>query len=74
MRAMTTIPITSEAWAAIKATFAGDWSADIRPDGKGEYLLTLPDSMIDLLEATRSLGESYSDVLIRLARGSASPC
>ena len=67
---MTIISITAEACAAIKATFAGDWGADIRPDDKGGYLLTLPDSMIDLLEATRSLGESYSDALIRLARGS----
>ena len=67
---MMTISITAEACVAIKATFAGDWSADIRPDGKGGYLLTLPDGMIDLLEATRSLGDSYSDVLIRLARGS----
>ena len=65
-----TISITAEACAAIKATFTGDWSADIRPDGKGGYLLTLPDSMIDLLETTRRPGETYSDAIIRLARGS----
>jgi hypothetical protein len=67
---MATISITAEACAAIMGTFAGDWSTDLRPDGEGGYLLTLPDSMIELLEAIRSLGESYSDTLIRIARGS----
>lgn len=71
---MMTISITAEACAAIKAAFTSDWSADIRPDDKGGYLLTLPDGVIDLVDRTRRPGETYSDAIIRLARGSASPC
>jgi hypothetical protein len=73
IRPMTTISITAEAFAAIEAAFPGDWRTDIRPDGKGGYLLTLPDGMIDLLKTIRSPSESYSDVIIRIARGAASP-
>ena len=62
-----TIPITVEAFAAIRAAFSGDWSSDIRPDEKGGYLLTLPQGMVDLLEAIRRPGESYSDAIIRIA-------
>ena len=69
---MRTISINAEAFVAIETAFPGDWSADIRPDGRGGYLLTLPDSMIDLLKAVRSPAESYSDVILRLAK--ATPC
>ena len=61
-----TIPITAEAFAAIRAAFSGDWSSDVRPDGKGGYLLTLPDGMVDLLEAIRGPGKSYSEAIIRI--------
>jgi hypothetical protein len=40
-----------------------------RPDGKGDYLVTLPRGVIDRLAAMRGPGESYSDVIIRIARG-----
>jgi hypothetical protein len=66
---MRTISITAEAFAAIEAAFPGDWSVEIHPDGKDAYLLTLPDGMIDLLKAIRSAAESYSDAIIRIARG-----
>jgi hypothetical protein len=66
---MTTISITAEAYAAIEAAFPGDWSAEVRPDGKGGYLFTLPDGMFGLLRALLGPGESYSDVILRLARG-----
>ncbi len=66
---MMTISITAEAGTAIETAFSGDWSADIRPDDKGGYLLTLPDGVIDLLDRTRRPGESYSDAIIRLASG-----
>jgi len=56
----------------METAFPGDWSADIGPDGKGGYLLTLPDSMIDLLKTVRGPAESYSDAILRLAK--ASPC
>jgi hypothetical protein len=61
-----TIPITAEAFAAIRAAFSGDWSSDVRPDGKGGYFLRLPDGMVDLLEGIRGPGESYSDAIIRI--------
>jgi hypothetical protein len=51
---MTTISITAEASAAIEAAFPGDWRNEIRLDGKGGYLLTLPEGMIALLEAIRA--------------------
>jgi hypothetical protein len=64
---MKTISITAEASAAIEAAFPGDWSAEVRPDGKDGYLLTLPDGMIDLLKGLRGPGQSYSDVILKLA-------
>jgi hypothetical protein len=66
---MTTISITAEASAAIEAAFPGDWRNEIRLDGKGGYVLTLPEGMIALLDAIRSPGESYSDAIIRIAKG-----
>jgi hypothetical protein len=65
---MKKISITAEASAAIEAAFPGDWSAEIRPDGKDGYLLTLPDGMIDLMKGLRGPDETYSDVLLRLAK------
>jgi hypothetical protein len=65
---MTTISITAEASAAIEAAFPGDWSAEIRPDGIDSYLLTLPDGMIDLLKGLRGPRQSYSDVILMLAK------
>lgn len=63
---MPSINITPEAFAAIGAAFPGNWSADIQPDGKGGYLLTLPEGMLVLLDAIRCRGESYSDAIIRI--------
>lgn len=65
---MTTISITAEASNAIKAAVPGDWSGEVRTDGKDGYLLTLPDGMIDLLKGLRGPGETYSDVFLQLAR------
>jgi hypothetical protein len=44
-------------------------AAEARPDGKGGYLVTLPHTVVDRLKALRGRGESYSDVILRLARG-----
>jgi hypothetical protein len=71
--------ITAEALAAIAATLPEGGEADRRPDGKGLYSVTLPRAMHDRL--TRCLtglkacapGESYSDVIIRVARGGGVP-
>jgi hypothetical protein len=40
-----------------------------RPDGKGRYRITLPHDLLDKLNHVRGPGESYSDVIIRVARG-----
>jgi hypothetical protein len=63
-----TISITADAFAAIAATLPSGSKADVRPDGKGGYLITLPPRVIDALKAMRGPGESYSDVIIRIAR------
>jgi hypothetical protein len=55
---MTIISINAKAFAGIETAFPGDWRADIRPDGKGAYLLTLPDGAIDLLTAIRGPEDS----------------
>jgi hypothetical protein len=41
-------------------------------DGRGAHLVTSPDGVIDRLKAMRGLSESYSDVIIRVARGDGS--
>jgi predicted CopG family antitoxin len=66
---MVTISISEEAFAAIAATLADESRAETRPDGKGGFLITLPHSVMDRLKALRGPGESYSDVIIRVARG-----
>jgi hypothetical protein len=66
---MVTIAITPAAFAAIEATLHEGLKADTRPDGKGGYLVTLPHGVIDRLAALRGPGESYSDVILRLAEG-----
>jgi len=40
-----------------------------RPDGKGGYLVTLDRHVVDRLAGMRGRGESYSDVILRLAKG-----
>jgi hypothetical protein len=64
------ISITAEAFAAIETAFPGHWSADICPDGMGGYLFTLPSGGVDLLRALRGPADSYSDVILKLARAS----
>jgi hypothetical protein len=46
-----------------------DREAERRPDGKGGYLVTLPHGVLDRLKALRGPGESYSDVILQLAKG-----
>jgi hypothetical protein len=36
---------------------------------QGGHLVTLPDNVLNRLKAKRGPGESYSDVIIRLASG-----
>jgi len=66
---VVTISITAEALSAIAATLPDNREAERRPDGKGGFLVTLDHRLLDRLKAMRGPGESYSDVIIRLARG-----
>jgi hypothetical protein len=62
---VATISITAEALAAIEATLPE--GRDRRLDCKGGYLVTLPHNVLDRLKAARGPGESYSDMILRLA-------
>jgi hypothetical protein len=64
---MVTISLTPAAFAAIEATLPKGSKAKIRPDGRGGYLVTLPNGVLDRLHSLRGSGESYSDVILRLS-------
>jgi hypothetical protein len=64
-----TISITPAAFAAIGATLPKGFTANGRPDGKGGYLVTLDRHVVERLAAMRGRRESYSDVILRLAKG-----
>ena len=67
-RSMIAISNTAKAYAAIKATLPeGADSWPIQPDGLGGVRIWLEHKFVDRLRALRSPGESYSDVIIRLA-------
>jgi hypothetical protein len=62
----TRIAITAEAYAAIRESLP---PAGSRPSQKvGDlYLVSVPSDIMDNLAALRRPGESFSDVIIRLA-------
>jgi hypothetical protein len=65
---MIGITVTAEAYAAIKATLPADtqtWPTS--PADQGDVVIWLDQAMLDRLEATREPGDSYSDVIMRLA-------
>jgi hypothetical protein len=64
-----TISISPVAAAAIASALPKASTAHARPDGQGSYLLTLDRRVLDRLAAMRRRGESYSDVILRLAKG-----
>jgi hypothetical protein len=64
---MIPISITAEALVAIAKSFPMGWRAEGRVDGRGGYLLILPRGVADLLRAIRRPGESFSDVILRVA-------
>jgi hypothetical protein len=66
---MITISITPVALAAIGATMPEGFKAQGRADGKGNYLITLPRGVLDRWKVRPGPGESYSDVILRLAKG-----
>ena len=67
---MIAISISHEAYEAIKATLPkGADSGPPQPDGRGNVRLWLERQFADRLGQIRGSGESYSDVILRLAKG-----
>jgi hypothetical protein len=65
---MVTISVTPAAFAVIFSTLSKGFAIEVRPDGQ-DYLVTLDRRMLDRLNARRRPGETYSDVILRLAKG-----
>ena len=64
---MITFSISLEAYAALKATLSdGSDSFPPQPDGRGN-VRWLDRKFVDRLGQMRGPGESYSDVILRLA-------
>ena len=66
---MVTISITAEAHAAIRSTLPKGVRAEPQLDEGGGFKITLDRHTLDRLTALRGPGESYSDVILRLAAG-----
>jgi hypothetical protein len=65
---MIRIAITAESCDAICATLPlGSVAVEAEANERGERLIWLEDAMVDRLGAMRGPGESYSDVILRLA-------
>ena len=66
---MIAISITAEAYRAIRATLPdGADSLPPQPDGRCGVRIWLATDFVNRLGALRGPGESYSDVIIRLAK------
>jgi hypothetical protein len=65
---MIRVAITAAAFEAIKATLpVGSVAHEAEANEWGERAVWLEDAMADRLGAMRGRGESYSDVILRLA-------
>jgi hypothetical protein len=65
---MVTIAITPEGFSIIVTALPSGRRVKLRPDGYGGYVVTLPNGVLDRLKAMRGPSESYSDVILRLAK------
>jgi hypothetical protein len=66
---MIRIAITPAAFDAIAATLPTSVSIDQGRAPNGEIYIWLEPKFVDRLRAMRGHGESYSDVILRLAKG-----
>ena len=66
-RAMTAISISPAAYEAIRATLPHGAESEPQPDGRGGVRIWLDRKYVDRLAQMRGPGESYSDVILRLA-------
>jgi hypothetical protein len=65
---MIRISITATAFEAIAATLPfGSIGVERDPDDKGERMIWLEPRVLDRLKALPGPGESYSDVILRVA-------
>ena len=62
---MVRIAVTPSAYRAIKVSLPE--GSVIERDGRGRYLLMLEESTANSLNVQRRIGESMSDVILRLA-------
>jgi hypothetical protein len=71
---MIGITVTAEAYAAIKTTLPADtqtWPTS--PADQGDVVICLDQATVDRLGAMRGPGESYSGVILRLAKRRSDP-
>jgi hypothetical protein len=67
---MIRISVTDAAFEAIAATLPfGSAGFEREPDASGQRHIWLERRFVDRLAAMRGPGESYSDVILRLAKG-----
>jgi hypothetical protein len=64
---MISIPITHQACEALKARIPGIDQARLSQGGNGTTRIWVDRKIVDRLLELRSAGESYSDVILRLA-------
>jgi hypothetical protein len=67
---MIGITVTAEAYAAIKATLPAGTQTWPTSPAEGDVIICLDQATVDRLDAMRGPGETYSDVILRLAHGS----
>jgi hypothetical protein len=68
-RRMIRIAISSAADAAIAATLPGNVGVEPGRAPNGDYFVLLDPAVVNRLAAMRGPGESYSDVILWLAKG-----
>jgi hypothetical protein len=66
---MIGITVAAEAYSAIKATLPADTQTwPTRPGDLGDGVIWPDQAVLDRIDAMRGPGESYSDVILRLAK------
>jgi hypothetical protein len=66
---MIRITTTTAAFEAIAATLPSSVGVEQNRAPNGDYFIRLDPRYVDRLRAMRGPGESYSDVILRLAKG-----
>ncbi len=66
---MIRISISPAAYAAIAPTLPGGVGVEAQRARNGDYFVWLDPAVVNRLAAMRGPGESYSDFIIRLAKG-----